>query len=239
MKSISQVGDVQFAWGARGLAAALPAVDLVVIIDVLSFSTCVDIAVGRGAQVFPFNERGAGAQAYASKRGALLADFHPSDHGYALSPHSLTRIPAGTRLVLPSPNGSTLSLMTGSLATLTGCLRNAAAVAAFAREQGGRVCVVAAGERWPDGSLRPCLEDLLGAGAVLDQLEGGLSVEARAAVASFREGRQDLYDRIRRSVSGIELAGRGRTQDVELACELNVSQVRPLLQEGAYRDASG
>ena len=44
-------------------------------------------------------------------------------------------------------------------------LRNAEAVGAWIGEQDyNSVAVVAAGERWPDGSLRPALEDLLGAG---------------------------------------------------------------------------
>ncbi len=49
------------------------------------------------------------------------------------------------------------------------------------------ISVIAAGEKWPDGSLRPALEDLLGAGAILSRLEGNLSGDAQAAVAAFEE----------------------------------------------------
>jgi 2-phosphosulfolactate phosphatase len=45
---------VRFDWGPMGLRSIAPEVDVVVIVDVLSFTTCVDIALGRGAEVFPY-----------------------------------------------------------------------------------------------------------------------------------------------------------------------------------------
>ena len=54
----------------------------------------------------------------------------------------------------------------GSL-VLAGCLRNARAVAEFAQQAGRTFNVIPSGERWRDGSMRPALEDALGAGAIL------------------------------------------------------------------------
>jgi 2-phosphosulfolactate phosphatase len=139
--------------GQAGLRRLAPISDIVVVVDVLSFATAVDIAVGRGATVLPFPERGAAAAAHARERGALVASDRSSDGAgspFSLSPSSLLAIPTGTRLVLPSPNGATLVLLAAEFGTtvFAGCLRNAAATAAACRALGGTVAVVAAGERW-------------------------------------------------------------------------------------------
>jgi 2-phosphosulfolactate phosphatase len=97
--------------------------------------------------------------------GAVLAHPRKAAGGQlSLSPASLQAVAPGTRLMLPSPNGSRLSLACGDKPVLTGCLRNAAAVAQAARQiaRGGAIGVIPAGERCPDESLRPAIEDLLG-----------------------------------------------------------------------------
>src|SRR5208283_3811293 len=106
-----------------------PVADAVIVVDVLVFSTAVDIAVARGASVLPYRWRDSSAEAFAQSKGALLASPR-SAGGYSLSPPSLRSIPAGAGLVLPSPNGSTLCTMAGAVTTFTACLRNCRAVAA-------------------------------------------------------------------------------------------------------------
>jgi 2-phosphosulfolactate phosphatase len=229
-----QPWDIRCEWGAHGIAQLAPTSDAVIIVDVLSFATCVDVAVSHGATVYPYHLRDESAAAFAASHGALLANSRDTSHGFSLSPASLRGIPAGLRLVLPSPNGATLSLATGTTPTFAGCLRNARAVAQAAQHIGRRVGVIPAGERWPDGSLRPAIEDLIGAGAIIAHLEGTRSPEAAVAYRTFVAARDELARVLTTCSSGRELCGRGFAEDVMLAGELDISACAPVLKEGAY-----
>lgn len=95
-------------WGLAGVEAFRERVAVLVIVDVLSFSTAVDIAVSRGASILPFpsGDREA-AQAAADTAGAMLAAPRQAGGGQiSLSPRTLTRLAQDNRLMLPSPNGS-------------------------------------------------------------------------------------------------------------------------------------
>ena len=232
--------DVLMEWGAHGIETLRRHVAVMVIVDVLSFSTAVDIAVARGAAVYPFPHGDASAQPAADRIGAVLAGPRQAG-GYSLSPASLAAVPAGLRLMLPSPNGSRLSLACGGTPVLTGCLRNAAAIARAALRiaEGGAVAVIPAGERWPDGSLRPAIEDLLGAGAVIHHLAASCSPEARVARDAFLGAVGEVAHLVRASVSGRELADRGFADDVALAVDAGASTCAPVLVNGAYRAWGG
>jgi 2-phosphosulfolactate phosphatase len=229
--------DVRCEWGAHGVRQLGPGSDAVIIVDVLSFSTCVSIATSRGASVFPYPFNDATLQTYARSMRAEVAS--PRGTGsYSLSPQSLLEIPAGTRLVLPSPNGATLTLATGNVPTFAGCLRNCRTVAAAAMRCGRRVAVVPAGERWSeDGSRRFALEDWLGAGAIMARLRGSLSPEAQAAVAAYRHAGDDLMAALERCASGKELCARGFACDIVLAAQVDVDDCAPVLRHGAYVNA--
>ena len=54
--------DVRFGWGRQGLATLAPDSEVIVIVDVLSFSTGVSVAVEQGAAVFPCRWRDERAQ---------------------------------------------------------------------------------------------------------------------------------------------------------------------------------
>src|SRR5512132_133426 len=104
--------QIRCEWGEAGARALAPLSDVLVIVDVLSFCTCVDIATARGAQVYPYRWKDASSRAFAESKGAVLAGGRGTDSNYSLSPASLLEIPAGSRLVLPSPNGAALSFCT-------------------------------------------------------------------------------------------------------------------------------
>lgn len=229
---------VRSEWGSEGVRRLRPEVAVLVIVDVLSFSTAVDIATGREAQVvrFPSGDREA-AQAAANQAGAILAAPRTAGGGQvSLSPRTLFQLGAGARLMLPSPNGSRLSVEAGPGPVLAGCFRNAGAVAraALALAGGGDIGVIPAGERWPDGSLRPAVEDSLGAGAVIHALDRPMDAEARVARGAYLAAAVELDQIIRSSVSGQELIGDGFEEDVDLALQVDTSKHAPLVNEGLY-----
>lgn len=215
----SQEGyQLRLEWGPEGVTA-LENCAVLIIVDVLSFTTSVDLVVARGGQVRPSRW----TEGVRTKRPATL-------------------LQAEGLVELPSPNGSNLCALAAETGAhvLAGCLRNARAVARKARELGGPIGVVPAGERWgldireqgtrEFGPLRPSVEDFLGAGAILDALEGNASPEARLAADAYRF--TDVRAAVLSCVSGRELIEYGHARDVELALEMNVSEAAPVLVDG-------
>ena len=225
---------VDLEWGPAGAKALAETCDVLVVVDVLSFSTALTVAVERGAKVWP-HTGGESAGQLARDIDAVLAGNRSSHEGITLSPASLQGLPAEARLVLPSPNGSSIAFaaVNGSLPVVAGCLRNAHAVARHLRDI-ERIGIVPAGEQWGDGSLRPAYEDFVGAGAVIERLTGEepgveLSPEAEAAAAAFRWLRP-----LAECPSGIELHEKGYAEDVTIAEQVDSSDVVPVLVEGRF-----
>jgi len=225
--------------------------DVAVVVDVLSFATSVTVALEIGATVLPYPWRDDSAVAFAQRHGAVLA-VGRSQTGtgrVSLSPAEMrAHAPSGGAVVLPSPNGSTIAhrLASGTTTCVAACLRNADAVADWVERRfphPARVAVVAAGERWPDDSLRPAVEDLWGAGSVVAALaqrlehRGGpllLSPEAEAAGAAWLAVEDRIGEALHACASGRELVEQGWPDDVAVAAELDTSAVVPVLTKGAY-----
>lgn len=241
---------VRLDWGPIGAKATQA--DVAVVVDVLSFSTSVTVAVERGMRVFPYQWKGEQAAEFAAANDAVLAvgRLEATKQGAApapsLSPAGLLVCEATPRLVLPSPNGSTIAraLLADDAVVAAGCLRNASAVANWlspAAEAGRSIAVVAAGERWGyDDSLRPALEDHLGAGAILSALASlghgdGFSPEASAAADLFNASVGTLEECLHQCVGGRELSSKGFGNDVDVAADLNASPVVPVIVDGAFQ----
>jgi 2-phosphosulfolactate phosphatase len=238
----------RFDWGPNGLRTLAPVADVVIIVDVLRFTTAVSAAVEAGATVHPYRWADDNAAAYAAERNAVLAGLRENG-GPSLSPTDLLTLTRGTRVVLPSPNGSALAFAArehGGRHVLAGCLRNAWATAAAAQRLAGSrgsIAVIAAGERWngATGPLRPAVEDALGAGAILATLDPAAAItapccspEASAARASFVAARPRLYETLAASASGRELLARGWQDDVAASAAFDVTRTAALLVDDAF-----
>lgn len=245
---------VRMEWGPVGAAATVEDAGIAVVVDVLSFTTTLTVAVEQGAEVFPYRWRDRSAVDHARAHNATLAvgRLEARDRGgrdqVSLSPSSLQRATGLKRVVLPSPNGSSISFgLAESGAMVVGaCLRNRRAAAAWVRarmvrQEVSTVTLVAAGERWGDGSLRPAVEDLWGAGAVIAALADlgadAMSPEARSAAAAFREVESSLCTALRECSGGVELARAGFAEDVVVAADLDSSTCVPVLDGVRFVDA--
>ncbi|MFE9581789.1 2-phosphosulfolactate phosphatase [Nocardia sp. NPDC006044] len=241
---------VRIDWGLAGARALGPDSAAVVVVDVLSFTTSVSVAVDAGTRVFPYPWRNETAAAFATEQDARLAVGRTAvseQQPWSLSPAALRQAPAPARLVLPSPNGSAISAAVTGVPVLAACLRNASAVARWIVRQGWGtverpIAVIAAGEHWPGQDvLRPAIEDWFGAAAVISALAahgaGPLSPEASAAKTTY-DATADVPSLIEHCASGRELAGIGFAGDVAVATEIDAGRTVPLLVDGAFVDAA-
>lgn len=248
----SQSGfGVRFDWGMPGATTISAGAAAVVVVDVLSFSTTLSVALDLGIEVFPYRFRDASAAAFAATRGAVLAvgRREAGSTGVSLSPVSVRRAAApggpltvASKLVLPSPNGAAICRQLGEAKALVvgACLRNATACAEWVvKAVRGPIAVVAAGERWPGDALRPAVEDLWGAGLVIDALvalgAGPVSPEAASARAAFRGLGRSPAMALAACASGRELGEDGYAEEIAVAAEIDSSRKVPVLAGDAFR----
>jgi 2-phosphosulfolactate phosphatase len=223
---------VDLAWGVAGAYALAADVDVVVIVDVLSFTTAVSVATACGAMVRPVD---IDEPVTDLAPGDLLAG--PRDGpGPTLSPVSLRELRPGQRLLLPSLNGAAISRALGDAVGVAAAFRNAGAVVDWLQTRGGSVGIVAAGEREDDG-WRPSYEDAVGAGAIAARLSdrsARCSPQASAAAVAFRAAESSLAQHLRDCRSGNELVSAGFAADVDAAAELDADHVVPVLRDHVF-----
>lgn len=234
---------VHVEWGSTAAKLGAERGDDIAIVDVLSFSTTLTLAAEHGIDSYVYSgqelesmggrdaaARSVGARPAAAKRTAAAGEL-------SLSPASIVGATGIDAVLFSSLNGA-LAVSTACAAPFlaVGCLRNYRAVARLlarrlAERDGHRVTVVACGEHWSSVSgeegLRPCVEDLLGAGAIAAELAAlgcTLSPEARSAAAMFA-GVGGLPEDI---IGARELVAAGFAADVRLAAQLDVTDLVPV-----------
>jgi len=199
--------QVRLEWGAVGLARLAPA-DVVVVVDVLRFSTTVTDAVARGDSV-PLD-----ASAHAvSINGAAIAEAAAAT-GATVLLGCLRNASAVADAVLDVQHrrGDRTSIAVIAAGELTG--------------------------REPGAALRFAAEDQFGAGAVVDALGAlGIdhtSPESAAAAEAFRGLRGALRHLLTASGSGQELLARDARDEVLNAAAVDAASVVPVLRDGVF-----
>lgn len=199
--------QVRFEWGAAGLARLAPS-DIVIVVDVLRFTSRVSELVASGEQV-------------------------------ALDQRAFSVSLNGAPVIRDAAAGGAV--------VFAGALRNASAVAhAALAEQTRRatrtsIAIVAAGERTAvgaDADVRFAVEDLLGAGAIIDALThlgvDHTSPEAAAACESFRGLRGAVRHLLTASGTGQRLLADGHKPVALAAAHIDVDAVAPVLRDGIF-----
>lgn len=233
-------------WGRRGAREAAERGDIVIVVDVLSFSSTVVSALNVGAVIYPYPPDLDG-KSYAESVGAeyILGRAEAARAGQpTLSPVTFNTDHQNKSYVLSSLNGAYCTWIASKVpALLVGSLLNASAVAEAAnkiqQETGAAITVVPSGEMWSavrenEDRLRPSVEDYLGAGAILSKLNGEKSPEAFVCAAAFNGSRENLKQLIWDCGSGRELRQRGYEDDVLHCGRLDVTKAVPVLTEGRF-----
>jgi 2-phosphosulfolactate phosphatase len=237
--------DIRHEWGRDGARRVAARGDVAVIVDVLRFSTTVVAAVANGWQIRPCASE---QEVVESSLRGEIADGRNA--AAALSPldyrqqASVTPPPV---VALQSLNGATCSRIQGAARVIAGALVNATAAGKYLEKRvmdGARVTVVSCGERWEesgaDGPLRFAMEDYIGAGAIISAIRRGRkSPEALACEGAFLAVHDRLPEVLESCGSGIELANKGRIEDVKFAARLDSISVVPGLAGGIYVRWSG
>jgi 2-phosphosulfolactate phosphatase len=217
-------------WGWEGARRAAERGDLLVVVDILRFSTAMTVAASRNITVTP---------TFWSE------DIATQEAKKYLSPALMQTVPEGTHLTVPSPNGATCcrygkdaaGVYIGSFLNVQAIAR--AVDAKLKATEAKSVTILACGERWhegsngDDGALRFALEDYLGAGAIIAHLPGyASSPECKAARAAFVGARKQLFARLSECGSGVELTEKWYEDDIRIAAHLNSLDVVPVLKDG-------
>jgi 2-phosphosulfolactate phosphatase len=218
----------------------------VVVFDVLRATTTMTAALAAGVAEIRIFDSLEGARAAAAQvvDPVLCGErncLRPEGFTLGNSPGGFVRqLHAGKTVFMSTTNGTrAIVAARGAKLLLVGAIVNAAAVARRLAGAGLDVILLCAGT---DG--QPAMEDLIGAGAVIDSLAGLGAAElesdlTRLAVRLFRACRTDLRGAMADATGGRNVIAAGLAADVEFAARLDSVEVVGEVREGPLRVARG
>ena len=226
---------------ARSLDPDTVAKCVVVAIDTLRATTTIAVAVASGALVETVK-----SIAEAKRRRKLNRVLIAGERGgrkivgfdLGNSPAEIERAAlSGKRLVLTTTNGTgAIARSAAADAIFAGALVNATAIARAVTKNRTRELVLLCAGR----TTGVALEDLVGAGAIIDALLPGpfdplqLSDGARLSLELFRREKRRLHAFLCECESGRNLLRIGSAEDVALCAALDSVPVAPRLRRGAF-----
>lgn len=217
---------------------------VVVVFDVLRATTSMIAALAAGVKeirIFDSLDAARGAAAAFGDEALLCGEqncLRPEGFDLGNSPGQFLAAHAGKTLFMSTTNGTRAMVAAqGAKTVLVGAIVNAAAIAR-ALIQFDRDCtLLCAGT---DGTVS--MEDLLGAGAVLDELRQITHVElasdvARIAVRLFHATRQQLRAALAQAKGGRNIILAGLDDDIDFAAGLNSLEAVGIAHEAPLRVA--
>jgi 2-phosphosulfolactate phosphatase len=227
-------------WGPTAITGALERNDLIVVVDVLRFSSTVTTAVANDFVIVPCSDPQR-AERLSSENGMPVTG-KAGVARYSLSPLDYLNPKASEEIILVSPNGAKCAEMINVAHTgFIGCFLNARAVgrllSLFCQRENRNITVVACGEVVEDQyddleTRRFAVEDYLASGLILSEMKVEPSAEAKASMQAYESSKIALRDRIRSSPSGQYLVNKGLEYDISHCVQRSIYDILPSIDEG-------
>lgn len=218
----------------------------VAVFDVLRATTTMTAALAAGVReirVFDSLDAAAHAAQTGGNSPLLCGERNclpPPGFDLGNSPGSFTRaLHAGRTVYMATTNGTrAIVAASATRLLLVGAVVNASAVAQQLREEGSDAILLCAGT-----GGEPALEDLLGAGAVLDALERLSAMElendiARIALRLFRSNRGNLRSIMAEATGGQNVLAAGLGADIDFAAKMDSINLVGRVHDGPLRVTS-